>query len=83
MSCLSIRRLTAAERKARDEQRADRFEELTAEIEAEEMHEYNEQFGPLYKAKYPFQADPERVRQKVEARLRAEENNYNESRTDK
>jgi hypothetical protein len=83
MACQSIRRLTPAERAHRNEQHAARYEELTIEIQAEELHEYNEQFGPTYQAKHPFKADAVRVHEKVAQRMRAEEAAYNESRVGK
>ena len=82
MFCKSIRRLTSTERHRRDELRAERYEELTAEIEAQEMHEYNEQFGPTYKEKHPFKPDGARVHERVEKRLAAEEHEFNQSRAE-
>lgn len=55
----NIRRLTHDER---DEQR---YEELYAQIEVEERHEHDEQFGPAIK----FKPDGMRVHQKTVARM--------------
>lgn len=71
MSCHSIRRLTAAERRARDEREAVRYDELMAEIEAQERAEYEEQFGPTFRSLHAFKPS-QNIHEKVERRIRAE-----------
>lgn len=73
MHCHGIRRLTAAERAARDEAEAMRYDTVRAEIEAELMHEYNEQFGPEYQRRHPFKLDGAAVHDQVLARMRQEQ----------
>lgn len=70
--CHHVRRLTGAERAARDEAEALRYQAVQAEIEAELLHEYNEQFGPTYQAKHPFKIDGARLHEQVIARIRQE-----------
>lgn len=70
----SIRRLTAAERAARDEAEGMHYDSLYTEIEAAERSEYDEQFGPVYRQQYPYQPDSARIHEKTIARIRAEEN---------
>lgn len=52
-----IRRLTAAERDARDAQHQATYERIYADIEAREREEYDRSFGPTYRAKFPYKAD--------------------------
>jgi len=73
MKCHGIRRLTAAERAARDEAYALRYDAVYAQAEAEEREEYEKQFGPTYRAKYPFKTDGVRLHEKVIARIKAEQ----------
>lgn len=62
---LPIRRLTADERDRKDAQHAARYEELTAQVEAEELAEYDRDFGATYKALHPYKPDGSRVHFKV------------------
>lgn len=82
MGCHSIRRLTAAERKARDTQAVERYAELHAIFEAEQLHEYNENFGPTYQAKHPFKLNTERLHEQVCRRIREENAAFEESRAE-
>lgn len=72
MHCPSIRRLTAEERAARDEAEAMRYDTVRAEMEAELLHEYNEQFGPEYQRRHPFKLDGPAVHDLTLKRMRAE-----------
>lgn len=67
----SIRRLTHAEREARDAYEAYRYDEIMDDLVAKERAEYEEQFGPTYRAKYPFQAS-HNLHDKVEKLIRQE-----------
>lgn len=71
----NIRRLTAAERAARDEAEGMHYDSLFAEVEAAERAEYEEQFGEQYRLKHPFQRDGARIHAKVLARIRQEQSN--------
>lgn len=64
----SIRRLTPAERADRDEAEGMLYDTLFAEIEAAERLEYEQQFGPEFRAKHPF--TPDRVHNHEEAMMR-------------
>jgi len=78
----SIRKLTAAEREQRDAARAERYDELAAEIEMDERSEYNEQFGEAFRAKHPFKLDTVRMHTTICRRLHAEGHDYEESRAE-
>lgn len=54
MSCHSIRRLTHAEREARDAREAYRYDEIMDDLVAQERAEYEAQFGPHYRATHAF-----------------------------
>lgn len=71
MSCQSIRRLTHAEREARDAYEAYRYDEIMEYLIAKERAEYEAEFGPTYRAKYPFQAS-HNLHEKVDRMIRAE-----------
>lgn len=73
MCGLSIRRLTAAEREARDEFEGERYDALFAEIEGSERQAYDDEFGPIFKQRHPFKPDRAHIHEKVMARIRAEE----------
>lgn len=65
----NIRRMTAAERAARDEAAGMHYDTLFAEIEAEEREEYDREFSEAYRLRHPFKPDGARVHAKVLARL--------------
>lgn len=67
-----IRRLTADERVRLEAQHAERYEALYAEIEAAEREEYDREFGPLYKSKYPYKPNGQRTHFKVLDRMNKE-----------
>ena len=71
MSCGSIRRLTGAERAAREERDAELFQEMRAEVEEEMRQEWERDFGPTFKAKYPFNPHSEEIDKITYQRLRA------------
>ncbi len=79
MACTQIRRLTPMEKKYRAELRAERYDVILAELQAQELHEYNESFGPTYRAKYSFRQS-HTIHDRVEHQLRVEEAAYFESR---
>ncbi len=65
MSCPRRQFLTADQRDRRDEQHAELYDRLTAEVEAADRAEYEEQFGPTYKARFPYQANGPRIDERV------------------
>lgn len=69
----NIRRLSAAERAARDEAEGMHYDTLFAEIEQAAREEYEAQFGPEYRARHPFKLDGAQAHAQVMARIRQEQ----------
>ncbi len=72
--CTSIRRRTAAERERQEQLYSERYDTVYAEVEARMRAEYDEQFGPTYRAKYPFTPNGAAVHDKTQAQLKQELN---------
>lgn len=70
MTCHHIRRLTGAERAARDERDADLYADMRSQVEADMQAQYEADFGPTYREKFPFKLNAEAVHDTVLARLR-------------
>lgn len=71
MICNSFRRMTAAKHEARDAYEAYRYDEIMEHLINQERAEYEEQFGPIYRAKHPFIASRD-IHAKVDRMIRAE-----------
>ena len=69
MTCHQIRRLTGPERAARDERDADLYEAMRFIVEAEMQEAYESDFGPAYRAKFPFVLNGQDVHDTVLQRL--------------
>lgn len=66
---MTIRRLTPDEQ---EERRADRYEELYAQIEANMREEHDREFGDDYRKYHPFKPDGRRIHAAVMAQMQRE-----------
>lgn len=63
-------RLSQEQRDKRQEQHVELYERVFAEIEDEERRQYEDDFGPTYRAKHEYKPDGARIHAKVVKRLR-------------
>lgn len=63
-------RLSQEQRDRREERNQELYERVFAEIEDEERRQYEDDFGPTYRAKHPYMADSARIHTKVAKRLK-------------
>lgn len=57
--------LNGEERDRRDELAAELHERLTADVEAADRAEYENEFGPTYRALHPYKANSARIEERV------------------
>lgn len=63
-------RLSQEQRDRREERNQELYERVFAEIEDEERQQYEDDFGPTYRAKWPYKPDGARTHTKVLKRMK-------------
>lgn len=63
-------RLSQEQRDRREDMNQELYERVFAEVEDEERRQYEDDFGPNFRAKWPYKPDGARIHAKVVKRLK-------------